>query len=49
MAFTNVIQDVLFHFINHSTYHRGQIALQEGSWFGTYCYGLYIFYKNSLR
>ncbi len=28
MAFTNVIQDVLFHFINHSTYHRGQIAIQ---------------------
>lgn len=26
-AFTNTIQDILFHIINHSTYHRGQIAV----------------------
>lgn len=26
IAFTNTIKDVLFHVINHSTYHRGQIA-----------------------
>ncbi len=25
-AFTNSIRDILFHVINHSTYHRGQIA-----------------------
>lgn len=25
--FTNKIEDILFHLINHSTYHRGQIAL----------------------
>lgn len=25
-AYTNVVRDVLFHIINHSTYHRGQIA-----------------------
>ncbi len=25
-SFQNSIQDVLFHSINHSTYHRGQIA-----------------------
>jgi uncharacterized damage-inducible protein DinB len=25
-AFTNNIRDTLFHIINHSTYHRGQIA-----------------------
>lgn len=25
--FTNTIQDILFHIINHSTYHRGQIAV----------------------
>jgi len=25
--FTNSIQEIFFHFINHSTYHRGQIAL----------------------
>jgi uncharacterized damage-inducible protein DinB len=24
--FTNTIRDILFHIINHSTYHRGQIA-----------------------
>lgn len=25
--FSNSIQGILFHFINHSTYHRGQIAM----------------------
>lgn len=25
-TFTNSIRDILFHAINHSTYHRGQIA-----------------------
>lgn len=25
-AFTNYVRDILFHIINHSTYHRGQIA-----------------------
>lgn len=25
--FTNTIHDILFHIINHSTYHRGQIAM----------------------
>lgn len=25
--FLNTVQEVLFHVINHSTYHRGQIAL----------------------
>ena len=27
-AFTNSIRDILFHVINHSTYHRGQIAIE---------------------
>lgn len=27
-AFSNNIQDILFHIINHSTYHRGQIATE---------------------
>ncbi|HEU0125158.1 MAG TPA: DinB family protein, partial [Flavobacterium sp.] len=26
--FSNSIQDMLFHIINHSTYHRGQIATE---------------------
>jgi len=25
-AYTNSVKDILFHVINHSTYHRGQIA-----------------------
>jgi uncharacterized damage-inducible protein DinB len=27
-AFTNTVQDILFQVINHSTYHRGQIATE---------------------
>ena len=27
-AFTNTVQDILFQIINHSTYHRGQLAAQ---------------------
>ncbi|WP_025762311.1 DinB family protein [Dyadobacter tibetensis] len=27
-VFTRVISDILFHIINHSTYHRGQIATE---------------------
>lgn len=26
VTFSNVVQDILFHAFNHSTYHRGQIA-----------------------
>lgn len=26
--FSNTIQDIFFHIINHSTYHRGQIATE---------------------
>jgi uncharacterized damage-inducible protein DinB len=45
-AFTNSIRDILFHVINHSTYHRGQIATEFKQ------HGLeplvtdYIFYKR---
>lgn len=27
-TFSNNIRDILFHIINHSTYHRGQIAIE---------------------
>ena len=27
-GFDNTVQDILFHVINHSTYHRGQIATE---------------------
>jgi uncharacterized damage-inducible protein DinB len=27
-AYTNSLRDILFHVINHSTYHRGQIATE---------------------
>ncbi len=45
-TFSNSIRDTLFHVINHSTYHRGQIATDFKQ------YGLeplvtdYIFYKR---
>ena len=44
--FSNTIRDILFHVINHSTYHRGQIAAEFRE------HGLepvvtdYIFYKR---
>ncbi len=28
LKFTNSVRDILFHIINHSTYHRGQIATE---------------------
>jgi len=46
--FTNTVQEIIFHFLNHSTYHRGQIAMQMKQ------VGLepintdYIFYKRDL-
>lgn len=45
-TFTNSVRDILFHIINHSTYHRGQIATamkQEGI---APIVSDYIFYKR---
>lgn len=47
--YTNIIKDILFHIINHSTYHRGQIMAnykQEG---GTPLVSDYIFYKRQIN
>ena len=44
--FTNRVSDILFHVVNHSTYHRGQIALllrQQGL---EPILSDYIFYKR---
>ncbi|SMD43476.1 Uncharacterized damage-inducible protein DinB (forms a four-helix bundle) [Aquiflexum balticum DSM 16537] len=27
-SFTNTVKEILFHVVNHSTYHRGQVMLQ---------------------
>lgn len=45
-TYQNSVHDILFHIINHSTYHRGQIASyykQEG---GNPLVTDYIFYKR---
>ncbi|TNF76236.1 MAG: damage-inducible protein DinB, partial [Bacteroidetes bacterium] len=26
-SFSNTLQDILFHIVNHSTHHRGQITM----------------------
>jgi uncharacterized damage-inducible protein DinB len=44
--FTNTIQDILFHIINHSTYHRGQIATDCKEHGITPLVSDYIFYKR---
>lgn len=46
-SFTNTIADILFHIINHSTYHRGQIQ-SELKLAGITPESLdYIFYKRN--
>ena len=46
-AFNNSIRDVLFHAINHSTYHRGQIATELRQNELEPLNTDYIFYKRS--
>jgi len=45
-TFTNTAQDILFHVINHSTYHRGQIAMDFRAHGLTPLSSDYIFYKR---
>lgn len=45
-SYTNSVKDVLFHIINHSTYHRGQIATDCKLNGMTPLVTDYIFYKR---
>jgi uncharacterized damage-inducible protein DinB len=46
-AFSNELQDILIHVINHSSYHRGQIAILVRKSGGTPAMTDYIHYKRS--
>jgi len=46
MAFENTVRDMLFHIVNHSTYHRGQIASDCKLHGMTPLVTDYIFYKR---
>lgn len=44
--YTNTVKDILFHVVNHSTYHRGQIATDCKEHGITPLITDYIFYKR---
>lgn len=44
--FSNSVSDILFHIINHSTYHRGQIAMEFRQTGVEPLVTDYIFYKR---
>lgn len=44
--YTNTVKDILFHIVNHSTYHRGQIATDCKEHGITPLVTDYIFYKR---
>ena len=45
-AFDNSVRDILFNVINHSTYHRGQIAREFREYGPEPLVTDYIFYKR---
>ena len=47
-CFTNTIRDILFHVINHSNYHRAQIAADIKTSGGMPAITDFIFYKREL-
>lgn len=47
--FANTINDILFHVVNHSTYHRAQIAADLKQHNITPLVSDYIFYKRALQ
>ncbi|MEM7370498.1 MAG: DinB family protein [Bacteroidota bacterium] len=44
--FSNSVKDILFHVVNHSTHHRGQIVADIRKIGGTPMVSDYIFYKR---
>ena len=44
--FNNILHDILYHIINHGTYHRGQIMTEIKSMGATPISTDYIFYKR---
>ena len=47
-TFSNIIKDILFHIINHSTYHRAQIATELKQNGVKPIISDYIFYKRKI-
>jgi len=45
-SFSNSVKDILFHVVNHSTYHRGQVMLQLRESVQDAISTDYIFYKR---
>ena len=48
VQFSNTIRDMLFHIVNHSTYHRGQIATDCKTHGISPLVTDYIFYKRDI-
>ena len=48
-AMENTVGDILFHVVNHSTYHRGQIAVEFRNSGLEPLVGDYVFYKRKLN
>ena len=46
-SFQNTVQEVLFHVVNHGTYHRGQIALEFRNSGVDPMISDYIYYKRN--
>lgn len=49
IAFSNSVQDILFHVNNHSTYHRGQLASRIKAAGITPLVTDYIYYKMDIK
>ncbi len=45
-SYTNLVKEILFHVVNHSTYHRGQVMFQLRESVQDAISTDYIFYKR---